>query len=209
MMTEMSGATSVSMLLNDHRAAMSNSEVGAIMLLMDTPGGQVSGINSVADAVAAGAKIKPTIAHVAGSAASAGYWIASSAGEVTMERTAVVGSIGVVAAVPKQVEPDANGVVKIEIVSSNAPNKRLDPATEDGANEVRSTLLDPVEAMFVSDVARGRKTTADNVIANFGGGGVKVGAAAVKAGMATGCRARRQPSTACAAWSPTSASLPR
>jgi ClpP class serine protease len=183
MMTEQSGATSIAMLQNDFRAALTNAEVGAIMLVVDSPGGQVSGISAFADMVASGAKLKPTIAHVSGSAASAAYWIASATGEMTMERTAIVGSIGVVAAVPKQVEPDSDGYVAIEIVSSNAPNKRPDPTTEDGAGEIRSTL-DAIESTFIADVARGRKTTADNVIANFGGGGVKVGNAAVKAGMA-------------------------
>jgi ClpP class serine protease len=183
MMTEQSGATSIAMLQNDFRAALTNAEVGAIMLVVDSPGGHVSGISAFADMVASGAKLKPTIAHVSGSAASAAYWIASAAGEMTMERTAIVGSIGVVAAVQKQVEPDSDGYVAIEIVSSNAPNKRPDPTTEDGAGEIRSTL-DAIESTFIADVARGRKTTADNVIANFGGGGVKVGNAAVKAGMA-------------------------
>lgn len=183
MMTENSGATSLTMLHNDRRAAMSNAEVGAVLYLMDTPGGQVSGINGFADAVAADAKIKPTIAHVSGNAASAGYWIASAAGEITMERTAIVGSIGVVAAVAKQVAPDSEGYVDIEIVSSNAPNKRPDPTTEDGVGEIRSTL-DAIETAFIADVARGRKTTVDNVIASFGGGGVKVGKSAVSAGMA-------------------------
>src|SRR3972149_5001786 len=121
MMTEMSGATSISMLQNDHAAAMASSEVGAIMMIMDTPGGQVSGINGFADAVAAGAKIKPTIAHVVGSCCSAGYWIASSAGEITSERTGIVGSLGVAAVIPKQVGPDAKGMIAIEIVSTNAP----------------------------------------------------------------------------------------
>jgi ClpP class serine protease len=183
MMTEMSGATSVTMLQNDYRSALSNSEVGAIMLLVDSPGGQVSGISAFADMVAAGAKIKPTVAHIAGTGASAAYWIASSAGEITMDRTAMVGSIGVAAAVPKQVAADSEGYVTVEIVSSNAPNKRPDPATEDGVSEIRSSL-DAIEGQFIADVAKGRKVSTDKVIADFGGGGVKIGSAAVKAGMA-------------------------
>lgn len=183
MMTEMSGATSITMLMNDHRAAMANSEIGAILLLIDSPGGAVSGINAFADMVAAGAKVKPTVSHVSGTGASAAYWIATQAGEVALDRTAIVGSIGVVAAIPKQVAPDGDGYVDIEIVSSNAPNKRPDPVTEEGVSEIRSTL-DAIENQFVGDVAKGRKTTSDNVVANFGAGGVKVGSAGVKAGMA-------------------------
>jgi len=183
MMTEMSGATSVSMLQNDHRVAMANPDVFAILPLFDTPGGQVSGIASFHDTLAAGAKLKPTVAHVAGSAASAGYWIASAANEIAVERTSILGSIGVVAAVPKQVAPDDKGVMAIEIVSTNAPKKRLDPETDDGQADIRS-YLDAIETHMIADIAKGRKTTAARVIADFGQGGVKVGADAKSAGMA-------------------------
>jgi ClpP class serine protease len=183
MMTEMSGATSVTMLQNDHRLALTNPDVGAILLLMDTPGGAVSGINAFADAVAMGAKKKYTAAYVSGMAASAGYWIASATNEIILDRTSVVGSIGVVAAVPVQVAPDAGGDIWIDIVSTNAPNKRPDVTNEDGRAEIVSTL-DAIEKQFVADVARGRKTTAAKVLADFGQGGVKVGADGVSAGMA-------------------------
>lgn len=183
MMTEMSGATSISMLQNDHRAAMASADIHAILPLFDTPGGSVSGIASFYDTLAAGAKIKPTIAHVAGSAASAGYWIASAANEIVIERTSVLGSIGVVAAIPKQVAPDSKGVIGVEIVSTNAPKKRLDPESEDGEADIRLTL-DAIEKHMIADIAKGRKTTAERVIADFGQGGVKVGADAKAAGMA-------------------------
>jgi ClpP class serine protease len=183
MMTEISGATSVTMLQNDYSAALKNGDVGAIMLLIDSPGGAVPGIAAFADAVAAGNKTKPTVAHVAGTGASAAYWIGSQAGELVVERTAMVGSIGVAAAMSKQVAPDRDGNVDVEIVSSNAPNKRPDPQSEVGADAVRETL-DAIESHFIGDVAKGRKTTAAKVKSDFGQGGVKVGAAAVTAGMA-------------------------
>lgn len=183
MMTEMSGATSVTMLQNDYRAALANPDVGAIIALIDSPGGAVSGISAFADQMAAGAKQKPTVAYVAGQAASAAYWIASAAGEIVMDRTGVVGSIGIVAGVPVQVAPDGNGEVWLEIVSTNAPNKRPDPMSEDGLAEIVSTL-DAIEQIFVGAVAKGRNTTTAKVLTDFGAGGVKVGADAVKAGMA-------------------------
>jgi len=183
LMTEMSGASSVTMLQNDFRIALENKDIGAILMLMDTPGGAVSGINAFADTVHAGAKTKPVVAHVAGTAASAGYWIASSASEITMERTGMVGSIGVVSAIPKQVEPDKNGEMWIEIVSTNAPNKRPDPESDEGRSEI-VTMLDAIEQQFIADVARGRKVSVEKVKAEFGAGGMKVGKAAIAAGMA-------------------------
>lgn len=184
LMTEMSGTgTSAAMLARDLQIARDSVEVGAIMLMVDSPGGSPTGINALADQIYAMRGTKQVLAHVSGSAASAAYWLASAAGELVVEKTSIVGSIGVVAAISKQVEPDANGELAIEIVSSNAPNKRPDPQTDDGQAEIRS-LLDSIETQFIADVARGRKTTAAKVKSDFGGGGSKVGAAAVAAGMA-------------------------
>ena len=183
MMTEMSGATSATMMQADFRAAMANADVGAIMLLIDSPGGQVSGIHAFAEIVAAGAKTKPVTSYVSGTGASAAYWIATAAGEIILDPTAIVGSIGVIAGVPVQVAPDANGEIWLDIVSSNAPNKRPDPMTEEGMAEMLATL-DALEKVFVSAVAKGRKISAAKVVSDFGAGGVKVGADAVTAGMA-------------------------
>lgn len=183
LMTEMSGAVSATMLANDLRVALTNDAVGAIMLLVDSPGGSPTGINALADQIYAARPQKRILAHVTGNAASAAYWIASAASELVVERTGRVGSIGVVAAVSKQVQPDASGEMTFEIVSSGAPNKRPDPESEDGAAEIRA-LLDEMEALFVEDVARGRAVSVSKVRSEFGQGGMKVGAAAVTAGMA-------------------------
>lgn len=183
MMTEYSGGTSVAMLQNDYRLAQEAKDIHAIMLLMDTPGGAVSGINAFADVVYRGRSSKFTLAHVSGAAASAGYWIAASANEIATDKTGILGSIGVVAAIPKQVQPDGSGEVVIEVVSSNAPNKRPDPTTDEGLTEIR-TMLDALEAQFISDVARARGTTPTNVKQQFGAGGVCIGAEAVARGMA-------------------------
>ncbi|SEP21537.1 Peptidase family S49 [Methylobacterium sp. ap11] len=193
MMTEMSGTgASTAMLARDLALARDSADVGAIMLLVDSPGGSPTGINALADQLYALRGVKRVVAHVSGSAASAAYWIASSAGELVTDKTGMLGSIGVVAALSKQVEPDATGNLSIEIVSSNAPNKRPDPQSEDGAGQVRA-LLDGIEAQFIADVARGRKTTPARVRTDFGAGGMKVGADAVAAGMAD--RVRTQDAT--------------
>lgn len=184
LMTEMSGTgTSAAMLANDLQVARDSADVGAVLLMVDSPGGSPTGINALADQLYAMRGRKRVLAHVTGSAASAAYWIVSSAGEVALDKTGIVGSIGVVAAISKQVEPDASGNLSIEIVSSNAPNKRPDPQTEDGTAEIRA-LLDSIETQFIADVARGRKTTPARVRGDFGAGGVKVGTSAVAAGMA-------------------------
>jgi ClpP class serine protease len=183
LLTEMSGATSLTMLQNDHRVLLDNKDVKSIMMLMDTPGGAVSGIASFALQVGAGARRKETTAYVTGVMASAGYWIGSAATRVSIDRTAILGSIGVLAAVPKQVQPDADGMIEVEIVSTNAPNKRPDPQSEDGVSNIRATL-DAIEKVFINDIARSRGVPVSKVISDFGRGGVMIGQAAVNAGMA-------------------------
>jgi ClpP class serine protease len=81
------------------------------------------------------------------------------------------------------VQPDQSGVIDIEIVSSNAPNKRPDPQSEDGLAQIRS-MLDELEGEFILDVARGRGVTSARVKSDFGRGGVLVGRSSVSAGMA-------------------------
>ena len=183
MLTEISGATSLTMLQADHQIMLGSRDIDNILMTIDSPGGAVSGIAATVHMIARGAKSKPTHAFVTGSAASAAYWIASSASRISADRSAMLGCIGVVAACPKQVEPDQDGIIDIEIVSSNAPNKRPDPQTDGGVQVIRQTL-DDLEAIFISDVARGRGVPVSKVIAEFGQGGVKVGSAAVRAGMA-------------------------
>jgi ClpP class serine protease len=183
MLTEMSGATSLSILQNDYKAMLDSKDVKSIMMLIDSPGGAVSGIASFALQVSVGQRRKETVAYVLGSAASAAYWIASAATRISIDRTAMLGSIGVVAGVPKQVQPGDDGMITIEIVSSNAPNKRPDPQTDDGVSNIRASL-DAIERVFINDVARSRGVTTAKVIADFGRGGVLIGAAAVSAGMA-------------------------
>ncbi|NKW10282.1 hypothetical protein HGG76_15195 [Ochrobactrum tritici] len=64
----------------------------------DTPGGSVTNVDELAKAVRAGKAIKPIVAYVGGAAASAGYWLASQSTEIVIADTALLGSIGVRAA---------------------------------------------------------------------------------------------------------------
>ena len=183
MITDFSGGTTLTDMQRDLEAAMSNDAVNCIVYAVDSPGGAVSGIQAHADEIAAANKMKPICAFVMGTAASAAYWLATAAGRIAMDRTGVVGSIGVVVAVPKQVQPDGNGDMTVEVVSSNAPQKRVDPMTDDGLAEIRNGL-DALEAVFLGDVAARRGVKVDAVKSDFGQGGVVVGADAVTRGMA-------------------------
>lgn len=182
--TAISGATSLALLAQDFAAAVDSRDARAILLELDSPGGETAGISEFAAQVRAATAIKPVVAYVDHLGASAAYWIAAAASSVAVSSTAVVGSIGVVSTHRDTRERDTrDGVRTIEIVSSQSPFKRVDPGTDDGRSRVQA-LVDRLASEFVGDVAAFRGVTAATVLADFGGGGLLVGADAVAAGMA-------------------------
>lgn len=80
------------------REAAKDSNLAGVILEVDSPGGTIYGAQAIADGVAYYRKIakKPVYAHVAGMAASGGYWAAISADKVLADFGASIGSIGVI-----------------------------------------------------------------------------------------------------------------
>lgn len=184
LMVEFSGATSYQILRRDLQAAIDNPDIHSILLIVDSPGGEANGCDELATAIFEARARKPITAFVSGMAASGGYWIASAASRIVISDAAMLGSIGVVLGVPdKKAEETRTGRRTFEFVSSQSPGKRLDPESDDGRERIQ-TMVDDLAGVFVDAVARYRSVSADTVIKKFGSGGMLVGAAAVKAGMA-------------------------
>ena len=184
MFSQISGATSYDMLAQDFARALNDPNVSAIMLNIDSPGGEANGVSEFADMIAAGRGVKPIVAYIGGMGASAAYWIAAAADEVVIADTGIGGSIGTVMSVTDTKEKDAKaGVKTYTIVSSQSPHKAIDAATEDGQSRLQA-MVDSLSEVFVAKVAANRGVDAETVLKNFGQGGVFVGQAAVSAGLA-------------------------
>lgn len=182
--TQISGATSYDLLARDFQAALVNPQVSAILLNIDSPGGEANGVSEFADQIALARGRKPIVAYVGGLGASAAYWLASAADEIVVGDTALLGSIGTVMTITDTRERDAkNGVRTYEVVSSQSPYKRNDVATPDGQARYQA-LVDSLSDVFVDKVATYRGTDRDTVLKNYGQGDVLVGQAAVAAGLA-------------------------
>lgn len=80
----------------DLEDALAQADVHAIALVLDSPGGEVSGAFELAERIYAARGRKPIVAVADGMAASAAYLAASAADEVVLTNTSYVGSIGVV-----------------------------------------------------------------------------------------------------------------
>lgn len=180
MFSAISGATTIESMSRDLNVALKDEDVSAIVVHVDSPGGEVNGTGEFANMLYEARGKKPIWAYVSNEGCSAAYWIASACDKIVCAPTSVIGSIGVVAAVP---DPSKDSSGRIQFVSSQSPNKRPDPTTKDGKDQIQTTV-DDLAAEFVATVARNRGVTAEHVVSDFGEGGVMVGQKAVNAGLA-------------------------
>jgi capsid assembly protease len=176
---DLCGGATVEAIARDLRLALDDPACKAILLSIDSPGGEAAGIDELAGMVRAADAMKPVCAYVGHQGCSAAYWLASAAGEVVCAEASLLGSIGVVMGYPAK----RDGARTVEFVSSQSPNKRPDIDTEKGRAEVQR-VVDDLAEVFIASVARYRGTAPEKVVSDFGAGGVKVGKKAVEAGMA-------------------------
>ncbi|MBU6141389.1 MAG: S49 family peptidase [Proteobacteria bacterium] len=177
------GGTSLADLAKDFQTALDDDQVKAILFDVDSPGGVALGPSEMADAIFKARGKKPIWSYVGRNCSSAAYWIASATEKIIANPSALLGSIGVVTTIPVQEQPDLEGYKNIEIVSSNAKQKRPDPRTEEGIAEIKRELND-LEAQFIESVAKYRNVSVNAVKNDFGQGGVLIGKNAVASGMA-------------------------
>lgn len=178
-----SSAASIATIAKDLSVAIEDPTVSAIVLNIDSPGGDITGVSELATYIYESRGKKPIVAYVYGLGASAAYWIATAAGRIVAADTSEVGSIGVVSTYTDWSEWDKkNGLNEIEIVSSQSPKKRLSPSSVAGRAEVQR-VVDDLADIFISAVARYRGVTSDKVVSDFGEGGVMVASRALSAGM--------------------------
>lgn len=176
---EMCGGATTESLAMDLRTAVENSGVRAVLLEIDSPGGEAKGIAELAAQIRAATATKPIVAYIGGDGCSAAYWLASAASEIVMAPTATAGSIGTVMGYPRKRDDPRS----VEFVSSQSPDKRPDIDTDQGRAVIQRTV-DDLTTVFVAAVAEYRGATVETVLSNFGRGGYMVGARAVAAGLA-------------------------
>jgi len=179
LMTRVSGATSYATLRKDLQSALEDPSVASIVLNIDSPGGEANGVSELADAIRAACEVKPVVAYVGGTGASAAYWIAAACSKVVVSQTAMLGSIGVLSSVVKS----ADGKRTVEFVSSQSPYKRPDLVSEEGIARIQRRVDDLAE-VFIDSVAKFRGVSKVAVLERFGRGDVMIASRAVENGLA-------------------------
>ena len=153
-----SGLTSYAGLAVQLDAAVANPAVSAILLDIDSPGGESGGVFDLADRIRAASQIKPVWAVANEMAFSAAYALASAASRVFVSRTGGVGSIGVIAMHVDQSEKDAQDGIHYTAVFAGDRKNDLNPheAISSEAHAFLKAEVNRIYGLFVETVARHR-----------------------------------------------------
>lgn len=165
--------------------AAQDPNVKRILLDVNSGGGAVAGVADTGDLIATINKIKPVTTFADGVMASAAYWLGSSAGKVTVSKTTLVGSIGVIAMHVERSKQFVEAGLTVTVFRAGkykALVNQVEPLTED-AKEQMQTQLDAAYGIFVQHVADVRKVSYQVADSRMAQGREFFGAAAQDAGL--------------------------
>lgn len=179
--SEKGGASAI---VQSLRQAALDSSVKAIVLRVDSPGGEVTASELIWAAVEEAKKRKPVVASFGDVAASGGYYVAAGADAIFAEPSTITGSIGVFAG-----KVDLSGLYeKLGITTQTfSRGERADLLTTtrpwtDGERARIEKIVEGFYESFLQRVATGRKMSRDEVDA-VAQGRVWTGAQAKERGL--------------------------
>ncbi len=140
--------------------AAARSDVQAIFLDIDSPGGSVNGTPELAQAVAEASKAKYVYAFSAGQMCSAAYWVASQADAIYATSSARIGSIGVILPVLDSSGAFDKAGLKVEVFAAGKFKSAGTPGvslTEDQRTWLKTEVEETAAEFRSAVLARGRK----------------------------------------------------
>lgn len=165
-------------------SAANNSDVSAIVVRINSPGGSPAASDEIWLAMRGAAQKKPVIASLGDVAASGGYYFASAADRIVAAPGTLTGSIGVVF-----FKPDVAALLTRMGIHTEALRRGdlsglfdLDKSLSEQELVLVRSQLDDVYRLFLERVAAGRKKTPEE-IDRVGGGRVWTGHQAFERGL--------------------------
>ncbi|GBR07417.1 signal peptide peptidase SppA [Asaia siamensis] len=139
--------------------------IRGLLLVIDSPGGGVTGGVALHDAVASFAAHKPVAVSMQGTAASAGYMIAVSAQRIFAYPSTITGSIGVI-----MIRPDASGLLgriglTTDTIVSGAMKDQSQPFVplKPEGRVMLQGIVDDLFDQFVTMVSKGRHRPVEDI----------------------------------------------
>ncbi|RSC95814.1 signal peptide peptidase SppA [Tenacibaculum singaporense] len=163
------------------RKARKDDNVKAIVLRVNSPGGNALASELIWRELELTKKEKPIVVSMGNYAASGGYYIACNANKIIAEPTTITGSIGVFGAIPNFSQFTDNIGINAEQVSTNNSasysvfepmNQKFYDVTKEGVEQIYTTFVNRVSAgrnmTFgqVNEIAQGRVWTGKEAIEN-------------------------------------------
>jgi len=148
------------------RQALSDDDVQAILLRVESPGGSVAGVDDLARDIAAANQQKPVVAYIEDLGASAAYYVASQAGRIFANPSALIGSIGTYTVIADWSQFFAAAGVKVHVIRAGEMKGvgvlGAEVTPEQLADAQR--VINEINELFVQAVARGRRKGLEDVL---------------------------------------------
>ncbi len=182
--TAISGGMSTEKMGARIQEAIEDEDVKAIVLDIDSPGGTVDGSFALSESVYRARGTKPIVAFADGTAASAGYLLASACDSIVATEVADVGSIGILTThVDRSGADKKKGYVRTTVSAGEykavpSPDAPLDAKGRD----LLQDRVDYIYGMFVDRVARNRGESVEKAL-SMADGKVFMGEQALDIGL--------------------------
>lgn len=168
------------------QAAVRNPDIESIVIDIDSPGGSVYGVEEASEIIFGARKEKTVISVANPLAASAAYFLGSSAKELVITPSGETGSIGVVSVhveFARALEEAGIGVTVITAGKHKFEGNPWERLSEDAAADIQA-IVDAYYDDFVAAVSRNRDVKPSDVRNGLGEGRVLTAERAVEEGLA-------------------------
>jgi signal peptide peptidase SppA len=183
------GFAALDLLERDFRELITRDDVHAIVLNIDSPGGNAFGVQQFANTIFDSRNIKPIISVTSGMMASAAMWIGAAAHKVFITGdVTIIGSIGTVTSHVDISEFHKKIGIKMTEVAAGEFKREpsmLEPLSEKGRKVLQNQVNHANEA-FVNDIAKFKSVRPSVVNKKMADGKTFIGSQAVNVGLVDG-----------------------
>lgn len=186
LMMSFSGGTSTQVFGAVFDEVIADPDVSTIVIRVNSPGGEVPGVEELSDKIFKARGEKKIIAHVDPMMASAATWIATAADEIIAAPSALtIGSIGVMSVHyegTKRHEDAGDTYTMIRSVPGKAEGTQYEELTAEYHKHLQERA-NAIHEKFVAAVARNRGVSIAKVEKDFGAGRTMMAEPALKSGL--------------------------
>jgi len=143
------------------KEARNNDNIKAVVLRIDSPGGNALTSDLIWREIELTKKVKPVVVSMGNYAASGGYYIACNANTIFAEENTITGSIGVFGILPNLSQLTKKIGINVEQVKTHDNAAGYSPFVpmDETFKTVTTESIERVYNTFISHVAEGRKMT--------------------------------------------------